>query len=160
MIGQWLDKVCTPVQEDRLLTTAMIPWRRVDQDAGGKFYGCLGGIAFGEVESYQQRRGGLAPEWFTGKYMAAFARFNALCMRLGGFQRKAYIHMYRELEWKTPFPPGTYSQRPMECSEPLADPRAVLGGAKAAELIRTRILKNRARRALAVVTPQAAAAVA
>lgn len=128
-IGRFLDKGCTPEMEGRLLTGAMVPWIRYEMDAQGKSFGCLGGVAYGYLENRYSE------EWFPAPHWMLAPRFNAFAMRLGGFPRHEYGPLYA----------GRLGG--MYCN-PTANLRALRGGARAATLIRNRVLRNQARRAL------------
>mgnify|MGYP001616379119 CR=1 FL=1 len=84
--------------------------------------GCLGGVAFGYVRTTATSGLVMTTEWFSDD---TATHFNLLCKRLHGDTRQ-------NLQWSSV--PSYYT-----------------AGAKAGILIRNRILRNRARRALSSV---------
>ncbi|SRR6266576_1121318 len=128
MIGRWLDHA-KPVVLDRFLENKMVPF--ILRAPGGE--GCLVGVAAGYRGSWADRRADYDPDMFDPYGDSILAeRFNRLCQRLVGIPHSA----------QRPF--FAYRARPDE----------LLGGARAAALIRSRVLRIKARRALATVVPQ------
>lgn len=133
MLGRWLERL-TPQQEDRLLTTKLVPFTTFD----GKDAGCLVGTAIGCVEAGNRfyRATYKNPLWSHVDSVELYLphhcpaeRFNRLCQRLVG------VPYSRQVDYDQGG--GEHLSKKMR-----------RGGARAADLIRTRILKNRARRAL------------
>ena len=129
MLGKWLEQL-TPTEEDRLLTTKLVPFTTFD----GVDAGCLVGTAIGCVEHRNQVYSSSleSPLWeiergFDQKEMP-HERFNKMCCKLVGV---APLQFWGGLT-----------------------PELRLGGARVAVLIRNRILRNRARRALQGVRSQ------
>lgn len=128
MIGRWLE-LLTKQEEDNLLTTQLVPFTA---HAENRDMGCLVGVAL-KHRGWGSNNVGMSRLWYwwngryheDGKHSVAW-RFNELCQKLVGVPR---------------------SQRRV-CGYFMNGPLQLLGGASAAALIRARILRNRARRAL------------
>jgi hypothetical protein len=128
MIGQWLDTQPTTVL-DRFLECKMVPFTQRSRQGEGCLVGVAVGTAFLDDAAAASHgwcdTGGLFSQdvsspLFIGRFTV---RFNNMCMRLQDGKRCGMDHPWR------------------------ADGYA-LGGARAAQLIRTRVLRIKARRAL------------
>lgn len=143
MLGRFVDER-SEEQEERLLTTSLVPFRDATFEAGGG--GCVVAVAYGAVERLRameppayddevweelNERGYVVAEGEERETVAE--RFNALCLRLGGVKGVARLRLGRDHDL---YAVGAPSQ------EQLA------GAALLTIMIRDRIRRNRQRRVL------------
>lgn len=138
MIGRWL-ALLTEQEEDNLLTTKLVPFTN---HAPNTEMGCLVGVTLkhqawgGAIDGAPCERWAMWC-WWNGSYHPMrdnkniAYRFNELCQKLVGVP----------VQQRLPF--TVFRNTPHELE----------GGARAARLIRARILRHRAQRALATVAP-------
>lgn len=131
MIGRFLDKL-PPQMADRFLECRMIPFSQSNMRAPGE--GCLIGVANGSAlqGTMDSLDPWLSQDYYAHNYVGKYTeRFNRLCQRLAGIPRS--------------------KQKPHDIF--CGSAWEYQGGARAADLIRARVLRTKLRRELG--TPHA-----